>query len=146
MINYAKMKFNKISTFLVPPFLSRETSVFRGTQFGKSYTTPKRTARLCGPPSLLSKVALPPSVKRPRREGGHSPLLRSKVTNEWSHTSMPAYFFMAYKGTNSSFTFSHITWTKSAPLPVSKYNLLKKRKTVKHSRCRPGRAHRFPRS
>jgi hypothetical protein len=50
------------------------------------------------------------AVKRPGREGDHSPLSSAEVKNAWSYTSTPQYGFMAWclvkKKHWDNFTFS----------------------------------------
>jgi len=36
-------------------------------------------------------------IKRPRREGDHSPPSSNEAKNEWSYTSMPQFTFMAWE-------------------------------------------------
>jgi hypothetical protein len=53
---------------------------------------------LCGPPSLLSngyQGLFSSKIKRPGRDGGHSPLSSSAVKNAWSYTSTPLHVFKA---------------------------------------------------
>jgi hypothetical protein len=48
------------------------------------------------PPIQSVSRAVPPGVKRSRREAYHSPSNIAKVKNTWISTSTPQYFFMAY--------------------------------------------------
>jgi hypothetical protein len=52
-----------------------------------------------GTPNLLvdeCRGSLSPGVKRPGREGNHSPPTSAEVKNTWIYTSTPPYVFMAW--------------------------------------------------
>jgi hypothetical protein len=68
----------------------------RGWEF---FSSPPRSDRLWGPPSLLSKGhqwVFPWGVKRRKHEADHSPPSSAEVKNAWKYTSTPQYAFMAW--------------------------------------------------
>jgi hypothetical protein len=61
------------------------------------FTTASRTALgPTQPPLQWVPGALSLGVKRPEREGDHSPPSSAEVKNSWSYTSTPQYVFMEW--------------------------------------------------
>jgi hypothetical protein len=73
-------------------------SEFESLWGARILSSPCRPDRLWGLPSLLSNgyLALSPWVKRPKREGDHSPPTSAEVKKTWVYASNPPYAFSSY--------------------------------------------------
>jgi len=71
-------------------------------------TSPKRPDRPYGPLSLLFKGwSSFTGIKRPTREGDHSPPSTAEVKNEWSYTSAPPLRLHGADRGNHTFPYLH---------------------------------------
>lgn len=83
----------------------------RGMNTGrdKFFSSPKRSDRLCGSPSLLykGKRHFIPGVKRAGREIDHSPTSSAEIKNGWTYASSPSICLHCMDKDNRPFLLLH---------------------------------------